>query len=169
MNMPAWNVIDLFALGTILLSTLIGYRRRLSGEIANLLSLAAVFFVGFIAYRPVGNWLLTYSRLDGRTADVVAYVLTTIVAIIIMVIIRLVLGSIMRIVIEEEVDKIGGVIAGMVRSFFLITIVFLVMNLVPHEYLNKKFGEESVIGRLVIKCMPSLNRAVERLKEEVKS
>ena len=43
----------------------------------------------------------------------------------------------------------------------MILIVVVMMNLWPHEYLNRKFGEESVVGTVVLRYMPSLRETIE--------
>ena len=58
---------------------------------------------------------------------------------------------IMKIVFEPAVDKPGGGFAGFVSGILAVLIVFMIMIQWPNDYLNRKFGEESVIGRVVVK------------------
>lgn len=163
MKAPDFNIIDVFALVIIVVSVIVGYRRRLSGEIANMISIVAAFCMGLFFYQPLADWFLANTRLDGRNSQGIAYVFVVIAAIVVMIVLRLLLGKIMRIVIEEEFDRMGGLFAGLVRAVLFILIIFMAMNLVNHDYLNRKFGEESVVGRVVVKFIPSVDSAYEKL------
>jgi len=161
------NIVDYVAIGIILLGILQGYHRRFSGELAHLVSVIVAFVFGLLFYRPFGGWLIDHTRLTGRTANVVAFITTMIVCLIIMTIIRLFLRRIMRVVIEEEVDKTLGAIAGFLRVSVFIFVVFLIMNMWPNDYLNRIFGEESFIGRTIVKLTPSFFDALENQQEHL--
>jgi hypothetical protein len=66
-----------------------------------------------------------------------------------------------KVVFAEGFDKGAGVIAGMLRMSIIVCIIFLCMNLIPHEYLNRVFGEESAIGRVVVKYVPTVRETLE--------
>ncbi|MBN2302079.1 MAG: CvpA family protein [Lentisphaerae bacterium] len=171
---PPLSVIDIVALVIVALGALIGYRRGLSGELAQLISVIVAFVISLLLYHPVGSWLHEHTQLNNRpqAAHAVAFIATIIGATIAMIILRYLLKRIMQVVIEKEVDKIGGVIAGFVRASILVVIVFLLLNMWPHEYLNRLFGEESVIGTAVLHCMPSFEEqfsSVKDLREKVEN
>ena len=73
----------------------------------------------------------------------------------------------MKVVFEEPFDKVAGSVAGFVRSALFTLIVFIAVNLTPHEYLNRLFGEESVIGTLTLKMMPMLQEELEERREAI--
>ncbi|MCK5849701.1 MAG: CvpA family protein [Kiritimatiellae bacterium] len=161
------NIVDYVAIGIVLLGLLQGYHRRFSGELAHLISVIGAFILGLLLYRPFGGWLIDHTRLTDQTANVVAFITTMIVCLIIMTIIRLSLRHIMRVVIEEEVDKTLGAIAGFLRVSVFIFVVFLIMNMWPNDYLNSIFGEESFIGRTIVKLTPSFYDALENQQERL--
>jgi uncharacterized membrane protein required for colicin V production len=154
-------IIDIGAVALIILGAFVGYRRRLSGELARLISLIAGFCLGMVFYQPVAIWMLNNSRLEGRAAQAAAFVVMMIAASVVMVIVRIFLKKIMRVVIEEESDKICGAIAGLIRGSIFVIVLFLIANIVPHDYINYHFGEGSYIGRTVSKCIPKLEKAIE--------
>ena len=161
------NIVDYVAIGIVLLGILQGYHRRFSGELSHLISVIVAFIFGLFFYRPFGGWLIDHTRLTGQTATVVAFITTMIVCLIIMTIIRLSLRRIMRVVIEEEVDKTLGAIAGFLRVAVFVFIVFIIMNMWPNAYLNRIFGEKSFIGRTIVKLTPSFFDALENQQERL--
>lgn len=160
-NLPPPNAVDIAILVMVLFSLFRGYVSGLSGELAQLASVVAAFIVGLSFYEPLSVWIIENTRLEGTTAKTVAFVTTVITAAIAMIILRYMIKYVMRVVIEEKVDKPAGLIAGGIKSVVVVLIVVVVMNLWPHEYLNRKFGEESVIGNLVLKILPSLREKIE--------
>jgi len=146
-----------------------GCRRRLSGELAHLISVVAAFGIGMFFFRPAGNWFAENTRLSDQGAHVVAFIATMLASLIVMAVLRIVLGRMMKVVIEPEVDRTGGAIAGFFRASVFVIIVFIIMNMWPHEYLNRIFGKESLIGNVVVTCMPALHDVVEEHKDKVEA
>lgn len=155
------NLIDIVALVVVVLGAFQGWLRGLSGELARLISVVVAFVLGIYFYRPFGAWFLENTRLSIQAADTLAFVVTVLAAAVVMVLLRVVLKRIMKVVIEEKFDKACGVAAGLLRAWVLVAVVFLAMNLWPNTYLNRKFGEESIIGRQVLRLVPELRGAVE--------
>ena len=158
------SIVDIIAIVVVLIGILLGFRRRFSGELAHLVSIIVAFIVGLMTYRPLGYWLLENSRLGSRAAHAVAFVSTIVLASLVMVLIRTLLKRIISVVLEEETDKIAGVVAGFIKSTLFILIVFLFMNMIPHDYLNRIFGEESAIGRVVLRFMPRIEEKLEEME-----
>ncbi|OVE75574.1 hypothetical protein BVX97_04090 [bacterium E08(2017)] len=156
-----FNYADLVSLIVIAIGIFVGYRRKLSGEIAILISVAAALFVGFFFFEPLGVWLATNTDLGINGARIATYVFIILGSSVVMVVLRLVLGKVLKIVIGEEADKIGGAIAGFVRSSIFVLIIFLLMNIIPNENLNRVFGEGSFIGRQTLKILPSIEEVIE--------
>jgi uncharacterized membrane protein required for colicin V production len=163
------SVIDIIALVLVVLGAIVGYRRRLSGELAHVVSIVAALLLGLFFHRPIGLWLSENTRLSEPGARAAAFIATTLVAAVTLILVRAVLRRVMRVVMEEEADKTAGCVAGAIRAAVVVLIVFIFMNMVPHDYLNKVFGERSVIGRMVLACMPSLREAIDEGLQEAET
>ncbi len=166
------NPIDIAVSLIICINLIIGFRRGLSGELAGLAGTAAAFGLGLYFMVPFSLWLHEHSRLEGQAAQAVAFASTAIGVILTAILLRLILGKIMKITFEPTVDKLGGVLSGFIRSSILVLIVFVTIDMWPHEYLNRKFGRESMVGKFVVeRIMPRLERAPkgEELKAEAVS
>jgi uncharacterized membrane protein required for colicin V production len=160
--LPSLNLIDIIALAIIGIGGIQGFCRGLSGELARLIGTVLAFVAGVSLHGPVGEWIQTYTRLDEQPAHAVAFITTVVLAVLIMIVLRLVLKRLMKIVFAEGFDKSIGILAGLLRMTVTVCIIFLIMNLVPHPYLNRHFGEESMFGSIVVRYVPTIRETLER-------
>jgi uncharacterized membrane protein required for colicin V production len=103
---------------------------------------------------PLATWFSEHTRLTGRAAAALAFVLSVLAAAGCMIGLRLLVKRVMHVVVEPGVDKFLGCFAGLLRAGVLVVIVFLSMNLLPHDYLNRLFGADSIIGAAVLRFAP---------------
>jgi len=155
-SLPAPNVVDIAVLIIVVASAIVGIRRGLSGELAHVVSLVVAFILGLYCYSPFSLWIIDHTRLTYQPARALAFITTVLAAAVAMILLRSLLKRIMKVAIEQGIDKAAGCVAGFVRSCIFVIIVVLIMNMWPNDYLNRVFGEESIIGTVVLKCMPSL-------------
>jgi membrane protein required for colicin V production len=166
-NLPPVSLVDVIAFAAVALGAVRGYFRGLSGELARVISLVAALVLGLRFYRPLAEWVMAYTRIAEENAPIAAFIITVLTAVVCLFFLRYLLKRIIKVAIEEGADKIGGVIAGLIRSVVMVLIVFLALNLWPDERLNRAFGEESLIGRLVLKAAPRARAYVEdRVQDE---
>ena len=158
------NLIDIIALALIVLGSIHGFIRGLSGELSHFISVLGAFIFGMWCREPLGAWLLQNTRLNEQPAEAVAFISTILAALVILLCLRYFLRKIMKVVIEEKFDRIGGAIAGFLRSVIIIIIIFIFMNLIQHEYLNQKFGDESIIGSFI---KPHISYIAEKAEEQM--
>ncbi|NQT94380.1 MAG: CvpA family protein [Lentisphaerae bacterium] len=159
---PPFSIVDVVAVAVAAAVAVHGFFRRLSGEVAGLIGSVTALLMGLSLCRPLGAWLYEHTRLDEQPARAVAFLVTVIAALIVMVILRALLSKLMKLVFEPTTDRIGGIVAGFLRGTVYVILFFLLMNLWPHEYLNRVFGEESVIGTAVVEQIPFVR---ERIKD----
>ena len=158
-------LVDIVALLVIALGVVTGRARRFSGEIARLVGMVAAFAAGLLLRRPLGLWLLEHTRLDARAAHALAFVGTLVAAFLVLAFVHRMLQGLMRVVIEESLDKSLGMLAGMMRAALFVAIVFLAMNMVPHPGLNRLFGEDSFLGRIVQRYVPVHDNSAGKMSE----
>ena len=155
------SVVDICAFALLVLGILVGLRRGLSGEVANLLSLVVGFMAGVTAHRLFdAGWPAPAGRagLHAVAGVVVALVAGTVA----MALARFVCKRLIRIVIEEESDRVWGAVVGGLRSAIFVLAIFIVMNLLPNERANRWFGETSLIGQQVVRFMPCVEEKIEQ-------
>ena len=163
--MPPFSIVDIVALAVIAFTTVQGYFRRLSGELARLIGVILAFFLALRFYVPIGDWVRTATRLDEGLTQAAAFTLTLLAGIAALIVIRLLLRNLIKLIVEERADKAGGVLAGCSRGCIVVAALFLILNLWPHAYLNRTFGEESVLGSLLLRAMPTLRDTVENVTD----
>jgi len=161
MNDTSFNAVDVAALVAVLLGVAQGFRRRLSGELARLVSCAAALAAALLLFRPLGDWLSRHTRLEQDAGRTTAFVLSAAAAFGLLLLLRLALKKLMQVAFEPLTDRVGGCVAGGLRATVVALIVFLAMNLWPHEYLNRVFGAESFAGRAVLRMIPFARREIE--------
>lgn len=157
----ALHLVDILALGLVAAGAIQGFCRRLSGELARLVGMVFIFIASISLHDPVGTWMLAHTRLEGQSAHAVAFIATVGLAILIMLPLRFVTQQLFQLVLAERFDKSIGTLAGMLRMSVFVCIFFLIMNLVPHPYLNRIFGEESAVGRLVLQAVPTVREKLD--------
>lgn len=150
------SAVDIAAVILMLLCAIRGLRRGLSGELASALSLLSAFVLAMYFWRPLLSWIEENTLLEQGSAKAAAFVATFFLGLVLILVLGALLKRIISVAIKDEADKVGGFFAGIVRSVVIVAIVFLLMNLVPSEYLNRKFGEESLIGRALIRHLHEL-------------
>jgi uncharacterized membrane protein required for colicin V production len=156
------NLVDIIALALIIFGSIHGFIRGLSGELSHLLSILGAFIFGLWCREPLAVWFQENTRLTEQPAQALAFAITILTALIILLCLRYFLNKIMKIVIEEPFNRVGGAIAGFLRATLIIIIIFIFMNLIPHEYMNQKFGDESLVGSLIKPHIPNIEEQVEK-------
>jgi membrane protein required for colicin V production len=152
--LPPPALVDVIAVALIALAALHGSFRGLSGELASLVATVAAFWFGVHGYQPVGAWMDAHSRLHGRPAFALAFATVIVAGVLIMLVLRWALKRIIRVVVEPTADRVCGTLAGGVRGALWVTALFILANLSPNTYLNRKLGEESLVGTLVMRALP---------------
>jgi len=161
--LPNFNVVDVVAIILIVIVSVRGYRRGLSGELASVIGVVASFVLGLYLYRPIGEWTSANTRLSEQAAHALAFGITVVLVILASVVLRALCRKAVTVVFAESIDKCLGFVAGFARSCVIVTIVFLVMNLWPHPFLNRHFGEGSIIGGLVLQAIPSIRETIREV------
>ncbi len=163
--LPSLGLVDVVALAAIAFAALRGYFRGLSGELAGLIGNAGSLLVGVGCYRAIGDWLQHNSKVTGASALALAFGGIVVGGILFTMVLRWTVGRIFRVVVEDGINRTGGVVAGILRGLVVVTIVFALLNMLPNERVHRKFVNESVIGTLVQRVIPQLSGASDKNEE----
>ncbi len=157
------NAVDIAVIICLMIGAVQGFIRGLSGELAQLLSAVAGFGSGVWVFGPISQWMQKNGRLGEDASRAVSFVASMIAAIILMIVLRLVFKKLISGIIQEKFDKATGSIAGMLRAGIFVLMFLILMNLWPHDYINRLFGKESIFGTLAVKAMPGILKKTEEL------
>jgi uncharacterized membrane protein required for colicin V production len=149
MHWTDFNLIDIVALLYIIYSVVRGWKRGLSGELARLISLAIIVIFGWQGYAPLGEKLGEVTRLSEPSSRFAGFFIAIFLATVTMVLLRLILRNIMEFTFKGPLERVGGMVAGGLRSGFLIAAIVIAASLTPISYLRITFGEESRIGSIL--------------------
>lgn len=148
------SLVDLGAALFLLLDMALGRKRGLSGQLGALLGSTASLAAALLGRTYAAGWLTAHARLDSRAADAVAYISLLVLALVAAFFVRKLLGGIAKLVFDPRLDKPAGLLAGLLNGLVLVLAVFLAMNVIPHGKLNRMFGDDSAVGRLVLRFVP---------------
>lgn len=148
-NLPQFNLADLGFIILVLIGLARGWARGLSGELARLLSVAAGLAAGIYFYQPVGRHLVEQTRLgewEEPATHGIAFGLIFIGTWLAMRLLRFLLRHVMEFAFRGKIEKVGGALAGLLRSAILAAAGVLLLGSCPVAGLRRFFFEESVIG-----------------------
>ncbi len=162
---PAYNLTDIVALVVILFCAFSGWRRGLSGELSRFATILLALVLALRLREPLGDMIGGVTRLETPADIALAFTLVVIVALIALSILRRLLKRIMQVTFTPGLERSGGLAAGFLRGLMVVVTVFVLMNLWPHEYFNRTFGEESLVGRAIQRMLPRIREELEQLDE----
>ena len=157
------NAVDVAVIICLMIGAVQGFIRGLSGELAQLLSAVAGFGSGIWIYGPISQWILKNGRLGEDSSKAVSFVAAMVASIVLMIVLRILFKKLISGIIQEKFDKATGAIAGILRAAIFVLMFLILMNLWPHNYINRLFGKESVFGSLAVKAMPYILTKTEEL------
>ena len=161
-TLSAYNIVDIVAAVVVLIGLLRGLKRGLSGELAGLLSAAMAVGAGCYFYEPLGEITYAYTRLSEKAAYALAFLLAVFAAYVVMLILGIVLRHILEFTCKGKIERIGGMLCGLITSTVMTAAVIFMLGLWPHDYLHQLFVERSLVGRTLHRVLPT---AYEELTE----
>lgn len=155
------NLVDIVAIVYLVFGALRGLKRGLSGELARLVGLVVIVMVGWQSYDAIGEKLHGVTRLSEDGSRLAGFVVAVVGAAVVVTLLRFILKNLLEFAFKGKVERLGGMTAGTIRSFALVTAIVLVASLSPLPYLRATFGEESRIGRFIVHhLLPAYQRMV---------
>ena len=160
------NVLDISVLIALLISTLIGYQRRLSGEVANVIGFvfAAILVMSFMGL--IAEQIAALTGLSPRAATFTAYIAVFVVTLLLVSLLTRVLGGIMKITVTKSMDHFLGALAGTLRALIIMYIITIGLLALPVERISRSTAENSFSGALVLRSLPYLLAEIEKYNEE---
>lgn len=150
-----FNAIDISVLIVATYGTIMGFYRKLSGEIARFVGAAVILTTTLIFYRPAAEWISIRTRLS-ESPDIAAalsFVIIATGAFICMRLLRWILRSIMQLAFNKKIDTVGGAIAGFLKAVLLSIILIIAAGMWPNAYIRQKVTQDSLVGRTVFKYL----------------
>lgn len=159
------GAVDVIALVVLMIGALAGFRRGLSAQIAGPLSLLLAILFALYAYAPIRQAIHTSGWVPASTQSLAGIAGVVLASLVGFMLLRWILSRGIRRLTENRGEHVGGALFGALRTALLILIVFLLMNVFPHPGLNRLFGEDSLIGRQVIRMTPAIRAEWEAWRQ----
>jgi len=143
-----WTGLDAAVFLGLLLGTLIGLRRGLSGELARLIGAAAVVYAGLRFHGVLADRLLEHTRVAPPAAPALAFFLLLLGGLLAFALLRRLLQPLLRFGFPGGLERAGGAAAGLTRSGLLLLAMLFFLELTPVDYLQPYVFEKSLTGRI---------------------
>jgi uncharacterized membrane protein required for colicin V production len=150
MDWTQLNWVDWLFLAVLLYGAAMGAVRGLSHELATLIGMVVSVVVTRIFYEPVSFWICDrwgWNEELTRLLAVVALMLLTLYG---MRLLRIALGAMMTFAFKGLVERLGGLLTGLVRQGVVFLVLLLAASFVPWSGLQRAVMYDSATGRTVL-------------------
>ena len=108
----------------------------------------AIYFSGNVFGMSVG------------TANLISFVLLFVLFSFVFRLIKAVLDKIIKVTWHPVLEKLGGLMAGMVRASIVSSIILIILTLMPFSYFTLSIKEKSLTGMYFLKIAPKIYETV---------
>jgi uncharacterized membrane protein required for colicin V production len=152
---------DIIAACIILIWTVLGFKKGLSGQIAFFLSALVVITAAIFGYDPCNAWLIKQFNMQPEWARLVALACVIAIPLIIVLIIHAIAGYIVKVTFTAWIDRLGGAIAGFASATAFVVLVFIILNATPRDLRPATTGADSWIGRHLLGVESNIVSTIE--------
>lgn len=142
--------IDILFAVFVLLFAVSGIKNGLSGELAHVVTLAALL-AGVCFYYPQLTQMASgyWSALPESAVRIAVPVVLLLIAILFFVLVRALFKQLFKSKLGETADQIAGALVGALRGILFGLAVFVGISLIPNDSLYQTLSEKSLIGAWV--------------------
>jgi uncharacterized membrane protein required for colicin V production len=152
-DIPAFNFADAIGAVILLVGILGGLKRGLSGELSRVVAIAVAVVAAWRFATPVADWAMDQFSLDRDRSYLVSFLAILLGASAVMWIIRLTLRNLMEFAFKGRIERLGGALAGLLRSSVVVAIIFLMLGFAPQPEIQRIIVEQSFFGRLAARYL----------------
>jgi uncharacterized membrane protein required for colicin V production len=151
MDWATWNWVDWLFVAMLLYGGAMGAVRGLSHELAMLIGMIAAVTVTWLFYEPVSAWLCGHwTGLHPEITRLVAVAALVTATLAGMHALRKGLGALMTFSFKGPVERVGGLLAGVVRRGAVFLLALLLASFVPWSALQRAVMFQSRVGSAVL-------------------
>lgn len=151
------NWVDVFILILLLRMGYVAFRDGLSREIFPLIGSVVLIVVSLQSYKSLGSWLSQkFFSMPLDMANLLAFLLLSAGIGLLFKLVKAVLDRIIKVEWHPIIERFGGIIAGVVRSFITAGIVLTIIVLMPLPYLRWSVCERSLTGKYFLGIGPAI-------------
>ena len=150
MDWSAYNWVDAVFAAVLVYGAVMGLARGLSHELATLIGMVVAVIVTRLFYEPLAAWICGRWGWDAEITRLAAVVVLALAALYGMRLLRIALGTLMTFSFKGLVERVGGLLTGMVRQGTVFLVLLLAASFVPSSGLQRAVMYDSATGRTVL-------------------
>ena len=171
MDWAAVHWVDILFLVVLIFGGVVGLLRGLSHELAMLIGMIVAVAVTFLLYRPLSDWICAHVSVNEEIVRLISVVALVAAALAGMKLLRAGLGLLMTFSFKGPVERVGGVLAGILRRGAVFLVLLLAASFVPWNWLQRPVMYDSQVGQLILPQVRvgynALARKMEMIQAEV--
>ena len=150
MDWSAYNWVDAVFAAVLVYGAVMGLARGLSHELATLIGMVVAVIVTRLFYEPVSAWICGRWGWDAEITRLAAVVVLALAALYGMRLLRIALGTLMTFSFKGLVERVGGLLTGVVRQGTVFLVLLLAASFVPSSGLQRAVMYDSATGRTAL-------------------
>lgn len=146
-------------IAALILTLVLAYKARQQGLLTSLTRLTGLVIGIIIAVKMgygVGNSLVNQFDISQQLANIIAHIIVFVLVILVAQIIGYLLRSVVHAVKLGWLDKIGGILLGVLKSAIIISFLFWILLALPSKTLGDDIQNKSIAYNILGKFAPSL-------------
>jgi uncharacterized membrane protein required for colicin V production len=158
-RLTSGDYVDITCAGLVLVCAGIGLARGISGELSRLVSLALGATAGYWIFVPGVQTLadLEYFRKSPQFSGLIAFCVALLGGLICFLLLNYILSRIIKIAISTPLDRLLGLIAGLLNATILLALAFTLALILPEPSQRELLCRQSRVGRF---ATPRLTRSL---------
>ncbi len=162
MDWASLNWVDWVFIAVLLYGAGMGVFRGLSHELAALISIVVAVFVTRLFYLPIADTLCGWWGWNPEITRLLAVVFLMLLSLLGMRLLRIALGAMMTFAFKGMVERLGGLVTGMVRQGAVFLIILLAAYFVPSPWLQRSVSESRTGEWVLPHLVDGYNKMAEK-------
>lgn len=141
------NWVDVLALILIIRISYVAFQDGLSHEIFPFLTTIFTITITLHYYTSLGEFLTQgVLKFPLVLANFLAFTALAAVSWVVFKFLKIILDKIIKVQWHPAVEKVGGMVIGIMRSFVVVSLVLILLSVTPLSYLQRSIRERSLTG-----------------------
>jgi len=162
MDWASLNWVDWVFIAVLLYGAVMGVVRGLSHELAALIGIMAAVLVTRLFYGPLANQLCDWWGWNPELTRLLAVVALMLLSLLGMRLLRIALGAIMTFAFKGLVERLGGLLIGMIRQGMIFLVILLAAYFVPWAALQRAVSDSKMGGVVLPHLVEGYNKMAEK-------
>lgn len=144
-----FNIADAVALVIVLACIILGIRRGLIGQLAQLASITLLVVSVRFGFTPCEVWIEKTAGMGPFFSRVTALIAVIVIPLALVLLVRRLFAGRVRLPVISGIDRVGGAIGGLIGGTLFVLTVFFALAILPKPYSPDVTGKDSWLGRRV--------------------